>query len=153
MVLAWPVGRLMVHLMALCRRKLMSMVSDRTPAKDLTAFLVMFPEEMAMTDEDPAAILDRYFTADFVQYNDGVPFDRAKLIAHARPSRKNVVDCRVEVHEALTTGDRVAARYTLFAEMRKGPRVGTEIYMFGQLASDGRLSRIDQITREVPESD
>jgi hypothetical protein len=34
--------------------------------------------------------------------------------------------------------------------MRKGHVVATEIYMFGQLAADGRLQRIDQITRNLP---
>jgi hypothetical protein len=31
--------------------------------------------------------------------------------------------------------------------MRKGGEIETEIYMFGELAADGRISRVDQITR------
>jgi hypothetical protein len=55
----------------------------------------------------------------------------------------------VEVHETVTTTDRVAARYTLTADMASGITIATEIHMFGQLAADGRLRRVDQITRDV----
>lgn len=124
-----------------------------TPAEDLAAFLVSFAEEMTFSDEAPAAIVDRCFAPGFVQYNDGIPIDRENLIAHARPVRRNVVSCRTEVHEALVVGDKAAARYTLYAVMRKGNSVDTEVYMFGQLAQDGRLTRIDQITRAVSADD
>jgi hypothetical protein len=33
--------------------------------------------------------------------------------------------------------------------MATGNTIATEIYMFGQLAPDGRLRRVDQITRDV----
>jgi hypothetical protein len=47
------------------------------------------------------------------------------------------------------SGDRIAARYTLHAESRKGRAVETEIYMLGELDESGRPRRIDQITRDV----
>jgi hypothetical protein len=62
-----------------------------------------------------------------------------------------VVSVRTDVDEALVSGARVAARYTLEATMRKGRVVTTEIYMFGSLAPAGRLRRIDQITGSVPD--
>jgi hypothetical protein len=33
--------------------------------------------------------------------------------------------------------------------MMSGTTIATEIYMFGQLSMDGRLQRVDQITRDV----
>jgi hypothetical protein len=33
--------------------------------------------------------------------------------------------------------------------MATGTMIATEIYMFGQRSADGRLRRIDQITRDV----
>jgi hypothetical protein len=33
--------------------------------------------------------------------------------------------------------------------MATGNTITTEIYMFGHLAADGRLRRVDQITRDV----
>jgi hypothetical protein len=94
-------------------------------------------------------VFDRYHTADFAMCNDGIRLDRAKLLAHVRPARKRAKAVRVEVHEAVSAADRVAARYTLTADMMSGTTIATEIYMFGQLSMDGRLQRVDQITRDV----
>jgi hypothetical protein len=120
------------------------------PGRDLAGYLTSYPIEMAFGNEEPGAVLDRYCTPDFEQYNDGIRLDRERLIAHVRPVRRTVTSVQTHVHDALTTGDRVAARYTMEAATRKGGVVVTEIYMFGRLAPDGRLRRIDQITRTVP---
>ena len=56
---------------------------------------------------------------------------------------------RVEVHETMSTADRVAARYTLTADMATGNTIITGICMFDRLATDGRLSLVDQIIRDV----
>jgi hypothetical protein len=129
-------------------------VSDfPTPAQDLVRYLERFPAEMGLSEDDPEAVLDRYCTSDFEHWNDGIRLDRERLIAHARPARRNATDVRVDVHDALVAGDRVAARYTLRASLRRGRVVETEIYMVGRLAPDGRLRRIDQITRTPPMAD
>jgi hypothetical protein len=130
----------------------MTALSSVTPRSDLAGYLASYAREMAFGDSEAGAVLDRYHTPDIEYYSDGLRFDREKLIAHARPARKNAVSARIEVHDALVSGDRVAARYTLEAVTRKGPVVVIEIYMFGQLAPDGRLRRIDSITRTLPDS-
>ncbi|WP_422772757.1 hypothetical protein ACN28C_07115 [Plantactinospora sp. WMMC1484] len=89
--------------------------------------------------------------AEFEMFTDGVRLDRQRMLDHVRPARKRAASVRVDVHEALVAGDRVAAAYTLTATMRRGQVVTTEIYMFGQVAQDGRLRRVDQLTRTVPE--
>ncbi|WP_229874626.1 hypothetical protein [Amycolatopsis deserti] len=61
---------------------------------------------MALSPEDPGAILDRYFVPDFVYCNDGIEIDRQRMEA--------------------------------------------EIHTFGQLAADGRIQRIDQLSRQHP---
>lgn len=116
---------------------------------DVAAYLTGYPQEVTFGDEDAEMVFDRYHTADFVMCNDGMQLDRAKLLAHVRPARKRAKAVRVEVHEAVSTADRVAARYTLTAEMTSGNTIATEIYMFGRLSMDGRLHRVDQITRDV----
>jgi hypothetical protein len=116
---------------------------------DVAAYLIRYPQEIAFGDEDAAAVFDRYHTPEFVMHNDGLELDRERLLAHVRPARKRAKGVDVVVHEAITTTDRVAARYTLTADMATGNTIATEIYMFGQLAADGRLRRVDQITRDV----
>jgi hypothetical protein len=79
-----------------------------------------------------------------------VLLDRQRLIDHVRPARKRAVGVRVEVEQALVDGDQVAARYRLTADLRKGGTITSEIYMFGELAADGRLRRAVQVTRTLP---
>ena len=95
-------------------------------------------------------MLDRYHTPDYELVNDGVLLDRKRLLDHIRPARKRAAGLRVEVEQALVDGDHVAARYRLIAELRKGGTITTEIYMFGELAADGRLRRAIQATRTIP---
>jgi SnoaL-like protein len=120
------------------------------PGRDLAGYLVRYPEEVAFGDEDPAVVFDRYHTPDFLLRNDGLPLDRAKLLAHMRPARRNTTTVDTVVHEVVVAGDRVAARYTLRAVLRRGRTVTTEIYLFGRVGPDGRLTRVDQVTRAVP---
>src|SRR5689334_9498715 len=115
----------------------------------VTGYLTRYPQEVTFGEEDPAVVFDRYHTPDFVMCNDGIPLDRDKLLAHVRPARKRARGVHVEVHETVSAADHVAARYTLTADMASGNSIATEIYMFGQLAADGRLQRIDQLTRDV----
>jgi hypothetical protein len=121
-----------------------------TPRSDLSAYLIRYPHEAGLSDEDPATVLDRYHTPDYELVNDGVRLDRQRLLDHIRPTRKRVDGLRVEVEQALVDGDQVAARYRLIAQMRKGDPITTEIYMFGELAADGRLRRATQATRTLP---
>ncbi len=117
------------------------------PARDLPAYLASYPNEVAVGDEPPKVVFDRYHTPDFVLVNDAMPMDRPGLLGHVRPMRRRVRSVEVTVHDMLRDGDRVAARSTLTAEMRRGTTIATEIAMYGVLAADGRLARVDQITR------
>ncbi|GAA0934552.1 hypothetical protein GCM10009557_95330 [Virgisporangium ochraceum] len=121
-----------------------------TPRTDLAGYLVRYPHEAGLGDEDPATVLDRYHTPDYELVNDGVLLDRQRLLDHIRPARRRAVGLRVEVQQALVDGDQVAARYRLTADLRKGGTITSEIYMFGELAEDGRLRRAVQATRTLP---
>ena len=119
---------------------------DTTPERFVADFFNTFTEQ-ALGDDDPDAVVDRFYTPDVVQVTDGVPLDRARLVAHVRPVRKNLVAYRYEVHEALADGDRVAARLTIHAELRHERAVSTEVYLFGEVTPDGRIRRVHQLTR------
>lgn len=117
-----------------------------TPAGDLAGYLRSYVQEMAFGDEEPNVVMDRYHTPDIAWYTDGLHLDRDRLMAHARPTRRRVTSCDLDIHDTLVSGDRVAARYTMTAVAGRRTIV-TEVHMFGQLAPDGRLRRIDQLTR------
>jgi hypothetical protein len=127
----------------------MTGVGDILPGRDLAAYLAHYPQEVTFGVEDPAEVFDRYHTPDFVLTNDGIPLDRERLLAHMRSGRKRAAEIRVSIQEVIQSDDRVAARYVLTAVMRKGQVIPTEIFMFGQLATDGRLHDATQLTRSV----
>jgi hypothetical protein len=121
-----------------------------TPADNFTGYLVRYPEEVTFGDEPAEAVFDRYHAPGFVLVNDGLPLDRSRLLEHVAPARKRAVAVAVEVHDAHRTGNRVAAHYTLTARLRKDARrLTTEIFAFGALAEDGRLARMEQVTRSA----
>jgi hypothetical protein len=114
----------------------------------MVPFYNSFTSEMLAADE-PAEVVDRYYAADVLQVADGIEIDRDKLIAHLRPVRKNLVSWRYEVHEALLEKEKLAARFTIHAQLRKGRMISTEVYLFAELTPDGRLQRSTQLTRDV----
>ncbi|MEU4420704.1 nuclear transport factor 2 family protein [Actinoplanes sp. NPDC024001] len=120
------------------------------PMLSFTDYLTRYPAEMGLGTEPAETVFDRYHVPDFVLRNDGLLMDRDRLIAHARPARRNATAVSVDVHQVLTAGDQAAARYTLTAQLRQGKTFSAEIYAFGTLAPDGRLALLDQVTRTLP---
>ncbi|MEU4604762.1 nuclear transport factor 2 family protein [Kribbella sp. NPDC023972] len=123
-------------------------MSDLSVREFVADFFDSFTREV-VAGGDAGAIVDRYYTPDVEQIADGVTLDRQRLIDHLRPVRKNLVAWKYDVHEAMRSGDRLAARFTVHAEMRRGRTISTEVYLFGELAPDGRIRRTTQATREV----
>jgi hypothetical protein len=121
------------------------------PGVDFAGYLCIYTDQMVVGDEEPAAVVDRYHTPDIEWISDGNRLDRARLIAHVAPVRRNACSASVDVHEVVVAGERLAARYTLRATLRRGREVEIDSYLFGTLAADGRLRRVDQITRTLPE--
>ncbi|WP_182904749.1 nuclear transport factor 2 family protein [Microbispora sp. H13382] len=116
---------------------------------DFHAFLTRLPYELAFGHEDPATIVDRYHTPDLEYRTDGNILDRRRLIDHAGPARKNARELDIQVHETLIDDDRAAARYTMTVRTRKDKTLRIEVHLFARLAPDGRVRRVDSITRTV----
>jgi hypothetical protein len=129
----------------------MTTATSLTTADRMSEFLSAYPRAMALSDEDPGSVFDRYHTPDAVYVSDGLALDRTRVVDHARPARKNVESCDVDVHGIVHAGADVAAHYTLIARMRKGRTVTTHITMLARLAEDGRVAHIDQVTRTESE--
>ncbi|MET8685281.1 nuclear transport factor 2 family protein [Streptomyces sp. NPDC004732] len=126
-------------------------LTQSTPAQFVTDFLTAFHDEVVRGDHDPAPAMARFYTPDIVMVSDGVRLEWDKLLAHIRPVRKNLAaddEARFEVHEALADGNRIAARLTIHAAMRKR-RVSTDVLTFYTFAPDGRLHRSHGFTRPV----
>ncbi|MFE6609882.1 nuclear transport factor 2 family protein [Amycolatopsis sp. NPDC057786] len=119
------------------------------PKKFIADFHESFHDELVNSDEDAGVIVDRYHTPDIVQIADGHRMDRDKLIAHTRPVRKNRPTARMEVHDAVADGNRIAARSTLHVTNRKRD-LKLDVYFFGEFTPEGRMRRGHTLTRTVP---
>ena len=128
----------------------MKAVRSTSPREFVAGFLTAFTEELVHSDEDPARIVDRYHTPDVLQIADGIRLDREALIAHAGPLRKRRPGVEIDVHEAMSDGDRMAARYTM--RVRERTRALTiDVCLFGEFTPDGRMRRANMLTRELVE--
>lgn len=128
----------------------MSTPTDTDPKRFIANFFTSLTAELQTSEEDPATIVDRFHTTDIVQVADGHRMDREKLIAHTRPVRKNQAESRIEVHDAIADGDRIAARYTLHVRTRK-KTLAIEVCFFGRFTGDGRMREANMLTRTVHE--
>lgn len=121
----------------------------------------MHPEEAVMPRTNVAAALtdliftpglglheaaDRHFAPDYRQRTDGRWDDRASFLEHIAHLRTVVAEGSVEVHDELYDGNRYADRHTVHVVKKDGSTVRTEVYLFGDLAPDGRFTRIEETT-------
>ena len=127
----------------------MGLPGSADPKQFIFDFFSSYGHELVRGEEDADVIVDRYHTPDVIQIADGQRMNREQLIAHSRPLRKRQPRSRMEVHEALADGDRIAARYTLHVEDRRRT-FAIEVCFFGLFAADGRMRQAHMLTRTLP---
>jgi hypothetical protein len=91
------------------------------------------------------ATIDRYFAPDYQQRTDGELVGRDGFASHIRALR--AVTVSVSVLDVVREGNRIADRHEVTVTKRDGTTSRLEVYLFGELAEDGRLRRVDEITR------
>jgi len=119
---------------------------------DPAAFIETALNEVCFGGEDRyplAATLDRYFAPGYRQYTDGETVDRDGFAAHIKTLRALVADGHIEVLEAVRQDNRVADRHLVTVTRHDGTTQRIEIYLFGELAPDGRLLRVDEISHVI----
>ncbi|MFE6742642.1 nuclear transport factor 2 family protein [Streptomyces tubercidicus] len=89
---------------------------------------------------------DRHFTPDYRQRTDGEWADRAGFVEHIAHVRTLVAEGSIEVHDELYDGTKYADRHTVNITKKDGSTVVTEVYVFADLASDGRFNRLEETT-------
>lgn len=122
------------------------------PRTGLAAFIETALTEVCFSQEDShplEATIDRYFTSDYTQRTNGALSGRDGFAAHIRALRAVAAEGIVKVSEAVREGDRIADRHEVTVTTRDGTTSRIEVYLFGELADDGRLRRVDEITRLV----
>ncbi|WP_367139749.1 MULTISPECIES: nuclear transport factor 2 family protein [Streptomyces] len=110
--------------------------------------------DLLLNDEitlDEAA--DRHFTPDYRQRTDGEWADRTQFLDHIAHLRTLVAGGEIDVHEELYDGNKYADRHTCHITKKDGSTVSMEVYVFADLAPDGRFQRIEETTLMLKGSD
>ncbi|WP_432151712.1 cytochrome P450, cyclodipeptide synthase-associated [Streptomyces sp. bgisy029] len=97
-------------------------------------------------DGDLAAAVERHFSPDYRQRTNGVWSDREGFVQHMTALRSLVRDGQVEVHDELRDGPRYADRHTVTLTRNDGGVSVTEVYLFAEMAPDGRFRRVEETT-------
>ncbi|MFJ9690765.1 nuclear transport factor 2 family protein [Kitasatospora sp. NPDC101183] len=90
--------------------------------------------------------VDRHFAPDYRQRTDGEWADREEFTAHIAHLREVVAGGEVHVLEELAQGDLYADRHIVDVRKTDGSTVRMEVYVFAELAPDGRFRRIEETT-------
>jgi len=89
---------------------------------------------------------DRHFTPGYRQRTDGRWDDRTQFLTHIAHLRDIVASGSIQVHDELMAGDRYADRHTVTVHKTNGSAVRMEVYLFAELAPDGRFERVEETT-------
>ncbi|GGV28882.1 hypothetical protein GCM10010495_51320 [Kitasatospora herbaricolor] len=114
-----------------------------TTPTDITRAIndLLFTPELDLTEA-----LDRHFAPDYRQRTDGVWSDRDSFAQHMTRLRSLVRGGHIQVHDELRDGSRYADRHTVTVEQHNGRTSRTEVYLFAELAPDGRFLRVEETT-------
>lgn len=97
--------------------------------------------------------VDRHFAPHYRQRTNGEWDDRAGFVEHISHLRTVVAGGSVEVHDELYDGTKYADRHTVQIAKKDGSTVVMEVHAIGDLAPDGRFSRIEEVTLMLHGSD
>ncbi|MFD7909622.1 nuclear transport factor 2 family protein [Streptomyces sp. NPDC059752] len=95
---------------------------------------------------DLTEAVDRHFSPDYRQRTNGVWSDRASFVQHMTRLRSLIRSGHIEVHDELRDGPRYADRHTVTLLHYDGHTSRTEVYLFAELAPDGRFQRVEETT-------
>jgi hypothetical protein len=90
--------------------------------------------------------IEQHFLPTYRQRTGGIGSDRDGFAAHIAHLRSIVASVSIEVLDEFRDGTRYADRHIVDVAKTDGARVRQEVYVFGELADDGRFARIDETT-------
>jgi len=94
--------------------------------------------------------LTRHVADDYRQSTDGTWIDRAAFAAQLTQLRTFVERVDIEVKSELTQDASYAERHIITVTGRDGSTGSQEVYLFGEIAPDGRFAWLEELTRALP---
>jgi len=94
--------------------------------------------------------LTKHVTDDYRQSTDGVWIDRATFAQQLTQLRGFIERVEIEVKSELSQGSAYAERHVITVTQRDGGVGSQEVYLFGEIADDGRFAWLEELTRALP---
>lgn len=109
-------------------------------------------EVLAEHDQPVEHVLSRHLTDGYRQSTNGEWIDRATFAQQLAQLRQFVEHVEIRVLDELTVGSVYAERHTIHITGRDGSVQGQEVFLFGEVADDGRLDSLEELVRPLPAS-
>ncbi|ESP95596.1 hypothetical protein B591_30383 (plasmid) [Streptomyces sp. GBA 94-10 4N24] len=106
---------------------------------DPAAYLTTFGELAKDPDASLEEAYDRFHTPDSVQFINGTSLQRPAALQALAAARDKGPDYTLDIHAALSQGNRFAVRYSMVPSRHGRPASEMEVFTFGELADDGRV--------------
>jgi len=94
--------------------------------------------------------LTRHVTDDYRQSTNGDWIDRAAFAQQLSLLRSFIASVEIEVRSELVQGSSYAERHVITVTQRDGVAARQEVYLFGEIAADGRFASLEELTRALP---
>lgn len=91
-------------------------------------------------------LVTRHFTANYRQRTNGIWDDRAGFLAHIHHLRNVVSHVDITVLDEIESREKYSSRHIVDVEKTDSSQVVQEVYLFAQLASDGRFDTVEEVT-------
>jgi hypothetical protein len=104
----------------------------------------------ALSIEDAA---DRHYSPQFRQRINGQWAERAEVLTRLSALRESTTLIQMTVLDELVDGQRYAERHIIKLRTTEGQQVSQEVYVFGQLDADGRLTWVEELSRSLPDNE
>jgi hypothetical protein len=96
-----------------------------------------------------ADALARHFADDYRQSTNGDWIDRAAFAQQLTQLRGFVDRVDIDVLSELTQGSAYAERHIITVTQKDGGVGRQEVYLFGEIAADGRFAWLEELTRAL----
>jgi len=109
----------------------------------------IYREVFTSPEQDIERVARKYFSDSYVQITDGVSICYPEFLEHIRHLKSIAKRIDVQVVDALRDGDKIADRHIVKIVRNDDDTSSIEVYLFGELASDGRLISVTETTRVI----